>query len=474
MNKKRLFGYLFVLVSVGNISAQESRLSAQEYKLWYDRPAQVWTEALPLGNGRLGAMVYGTPATEQIQLNEETIWAGRPNNNANPNALEYIPRVRDLVFAGKYLEAQTLATEKVMAKSNSGMPYQSFGDLRIAFPGHTRYTNYYRELSLDSARTLVRYAVDGVQYRRETITSFTDQVIMVRLTANRPGRITFNAQLTSPHQDVVVTSEEGNCVTLSGVSSLHEGLKGKVEFQGRLTARNTGGQMACADGVLSVEGADEAIVYVSIATNFNNYQDITGNPAERAKDYLVKAMTHSFTEARKNHTDFYRRYLTRVSLDLGDNRYEHVTTDKRVENFKQTNDAHLVARGDTGIVAALRDHLRLLHGGHAAVRVKDDDLRARDVAEALHRGLAGVARGRGEDQNFIVHAALLLCRRHQVRQHRERHILEGARGAAEQLEHRVLTDRNGGCQVLGLEFAGVCGMDKLLHLRVCEVGQQRA
>ena len=113
---------------------------------------------------------------------------------------------------------------------------------------------------------------------------------MVRLTANRPGRITFNAQLTSPHQDVVVTSEEGNCVTLSGVSSLHEGLKGKVEFQGRLTARNTGGRMACADGVLSVEGADEAIVYVSIATNFNNYQDITGNPAERAKDYLVRAM----------------------------------------------------------------------------------------------------------------------------------------------------------------------------------------
>ena len=130
--------------------------------------------------------------------------------------------------------------------------------------------------------------------------------------------------------------------------------------------------------------------------------------------------------------------------------------------------------GDTGIVAALRDHLRLLHGGHTAVRVKDDDLRPRHIAEALHRGLAGVAGGRGEDQDLIVHAALLLCRRHQVRQHRERHILEGARGAAEQLEHRVLTDRNGGGQVLGLEFAGVGGMDKLLHLRVREVGQQRA
>ena len=277
MNKKRLIGYLLVIVSVGCIHAQEKKLSVPEYKLWYDCPAQVWTEALPLGNGRLGAMVYGTPGTEQIQLNEETIWAGRPNNNANPNALEYIPKVRELVFAGKYLEAQTLATEKVMAKTNSGMPYQSFGDLRIAFPGHTRYSNYYRELSLDSARAIVRYEVDGVQYQRETITSFTDQVVMVRLTANRPGQITFNAQLTSPHQDVMIASEEGNCVTLSGVSSLHEGLKGKVEFQGRLTAKNKGGEIACADGILSVEKADEAIIYVSIATNFNYYQDITGD-----------------------------------------------------------------------------------------------------------------------------------------------------------------------------------------------------
>ena len=343
MNKKRLIGYVLVMLSVTSIHAQETNASTQEYKLWYDRPAQVWTEALPLGNGRLGAMVYGIPGTEQIQLNEETIWAGRPNNNANPNALEYIPKVRELVFAGKYLEAQTLATEKVMAKTNSGMPYQSFGDLRIAFPGHTRYSDYYRELSLDSARAIVRYEVDGVQYQRETITSFTDQVVMVRLTASRPGQITFNAQLTSPHQDVMISSEEGNCVTLSGVSSWHEGLKGKVEFQGRLTARNRGGKIACADGILSVEGADEAIIYVSIATNFNNYLDITGNQIERAKDYLSKAMKHPFPEAKKNHTDFYRRYLTRVSLNLGKNRYENITTDKRVENFKDTNDAHLVA-----------------------------------------------------------------------------------------------------------------------------------
>lgn len=317
-------------------------LQAREYKLWYDKPAAVWTEALPLGNGRLGAMVFGTPGVEQIQLNEETIWAGRPNNNANPNALEYIPKVRELVFAGKYLEAQTLATEKVMAKTNSGMPYQTFGDLRISFPGHTRYTDYYRELSLDSARTVVRYKVDGVTYRRETITSFTSQVVMVRLTADKPGMITCNALLTTPHQDPVIASD-GNCVTLSGVSSWHEGLKGKVLFQGRLTATTQGGKVSCQDGTLSVEGADEAVLYVSIATNFNNYKNIDGNEVERSKDFLDKALKRSYADDVKAHVAYFRRFMDRSSLDLGDDQFPHVTTDMRVERFKDTNDAFLVA-----------------------------------------------------------------------------------------------------------------------------------
>lgn len=315
---------------------------SNEHKLWYDHPAQVWTEALPLGNGRLGAMVYGNPGVEQIQLNEETIWAGRPNNNPNPDALEYIPKVRELVFAGKYLEAQTLATEKVMSKTNSGMPYQSFGDLRISFPGHTRYQDYYRELSLDSAHAIVRYKVDGVTYQREVITSFTDQVITVRLTASHPGKITFNAVLTSPHQDVMINSD-ANTISLAGVSSLHEGLKGKVEFEGRAAVKNKGGKFTCADGVLSVENADEAILYVSIATNFNNYKDIEGNAAERSQNYLEKALPNDYTKSKREHVTFFKRYMDRVSLSLGPDQHAGVTTDMRVQNFKETNDAHLVA-----------------------------------------------------------------------------------------------------------------------------------
>nr|WP_321372947.1 glycoside hydrolase family 95 protein [uncultured Bacteroides sp.] len=315
---------------------------AAGYKLWYDKPASVWTEALPLGNGRLGAMVYGTPSVEQIQLNEETIWAGRPNNNANPEALQYIPKVRELVFAGKYLEAQTLATQKVMANTNSGMPYQTFGDLRIAFPGHTRYTDYYRELSLDSARALVSYKVDGIRYKREMITSFPDQVIMIRLSADAAKKITFNAFFTSPHQDVVVDTE-GNSVTLSGVSSWHEGLKGKVEFQGRLTVKAVNGKVQYKDGTVTVEGADEATLYVSIGTNFVNYKDISGNFAERAKSFLDKALTRDYATSFKEHVSFFKKYMDRVSLYLGENKQDGITTDKRVENFAQTNDAHLVA-----------------------------------------------------------------------------------------------------------------------------------
>jgi alpha-L-fucosidase 2 len=318
-------------------------LSAQsnDYKLWYDKPAQVWTEALPLGNGRLGAMVFGNPATEQIQLNEATIWAGSPNNNPNPDALTNIPKIRELVFAGKYLEAQTLATQKVMSSTNQGMPYQPFGDLRISFPGHTRYTDYYRDLNLDSACTSVRYKVDGVTYKRETFTSFTDQVVVIRLTASKKAKITFNAVLTSPHQDVMIASD-GNCITLDGVSANHEGQKGKVRFQGRVTAKTQGGTVSCKDGVLSVENADEAILYVSIATNFNNYKDISNDAQERAKAYLNKALEHSYSETKKAHIAYFKSFMDKSSLNLGSNLSKE-TTDKRVDNFAQTNDAHLVA-----------------------------------------------------------------------------------------------------------------------------------
>ena len=330
-----------LLISAATLLSLDA-MAAQEHKLWYDKPAQVWTEALPLGNGRLGAMVYGNPAAEQIQLNEETIWAGQPNNNANPEALEWIPKIRQLVFEGKYREAQDMATAHVKSKTNQGMPYQPFGDLRITFPGHTRYDNYYRELSLESARTVVKYSVDGVNFTRETFASFPDQVVITRITAVKPGSVTFNAALTTPHPDVMIASE-GNEITLDGVSSNHEGLKGKVEFQGRVTAVPKGGTVTSRDGVISVENADEAIIYTSIATNFNDYTDITGDEVARSKEYLSKALQKPYDEAKKDHVDFYQKQLGTSTLDLGPDLYADVPTDVRIERFKETHDNKLVA-----------------------------------------------------------------------------------------------------------------------------------
>ena len=242
--------------------------------LWYDEPAATWTEALPIGNSRLGAMIFGSPSAERLQLNEETIWAGRPNNNANPEALEYLPKVRQLVWEGKYKEAQDLATAHVQAKTNSGMPYQPFGDLYINFPNVSDYTGYYRELSLDSARAITRFTADGVTYQREYISSLSDNVITVHLTASKKGMITCNAQMTSPQQDVTIRTE-GDEIVLSGISGWHEGLKGKVTFTGRATAKVKGGKMSSRDGVLQISGADEATIYLTIATNFKHYDDIS-------------------------------------------------------------------------------------------------------------------------------------------------------------------------------------------------------
>ena len=315
---------------------------ADHHRLWYDKPAQVWTEALPLGNGRLGAMVYGNPAQEQIQLNEETIWAGRPNNNANPEALEWIPKIRQLVFEGKYKEAQDMATAHVKSKTNQGMPFQPFGDLRISFPGHSRYTDYYRELSLDSAKTVVKYKVDGVTYTRETFSSFPDNVVITRITADKPGKVTFNAFMTSPHSDVMTDTGKDEIV-LDGITSNHEGLKGKVEFDGRTRVLAKGGNVSARDGVISVENADEATLYTSIATNFNNYKDITGDAKARAKAYLDKAVTKPYAQAKREHSDFYGKQIGSSDLYLGPDLYADVPTDKRIERFAETHDNHLVA-----------------------------------------------------------------------------------------------------------------------------------
>ena len=327
----------FWLAFVPGSQSQQAAL-----KLWYNQPANDWNEALPLGNGRLGAMVFGGPAMERLQLNEETIWAGSPNSNAHHLAKAALPEVRKLIFEGKYSEAQKLANDKIRSQTNDGMPYQTFGDLFIAFPGHHDYTDYYRDLNLEDATATTSYSVDGVKYQREILTSFTDQVIIVRLTSDQPGQISCIVHMDTPHDESNQKIQDGQLV-LSGVSGTHDKQRGRVKFQGRVKAVNQGGSMATKDGVISISHADEVLLYVSIATNFKNYKDLSGEEGRRAVTILDKAVKRSFQQIKQDHVAFYRQYLDRVSLDLGETDAIQLPTDQRIREFSSGFDPQLAS-----------------------------------------------------------------------------------------------------------------------------------
>lgn len=337
MTHKLLKRALVVLLSVVSIS-----IDAQEKPvLWYDKPAQYWEEALPLGNGRLGAMVYGNPAAEEIQLNEETVSAGSPYKNYNPEAKGVLATIRQLIFAGRYPEAQELAGEKILSKNGFGMPYQTVGSLRLDFPGHENYINFRRELDLEKAVATTAYTVNGVDYKREVFTSFVDQLVIVRLTASQPGKLTFSASLTCP-QKVDVTVSGKNALILEGTTKGDDFTKGAIRFRADLKLDLQSGKSVAGDTLLSVTNANSATIYIAMATNFVNYKDISGNPSERNK-ISMKNAGKNYARALQAHINVYQKYYNRVSLNLGRTSQADKPTDVRVKEFATSNDPHLVA-----------------------------------------------------------------------------------------------------------------------------------
>ena len=331
-------------------------MPAKEHRLWYDQPAQTWTQALPIGNGTMGAMVFGTPAVERIQLNEETIWAGQPNQVLNPKAKEYLPQVRQLIFEGRYKEAEELANAKVMPSGvdqNRGMPFQPFGDLHVAMSGHAGYTNYERLLDIDNARSIVRYDVDGVHYERETIAPLGSKIIAMHITASEKGKVTLIASFTTPHSDVLtgsspsLTATASGCAYLHGVTSRHENLKSKVRFMGMMTAQAKGGKVSQSNGQLSVTEADEATIYVAVGTNVVDYKDVSNDEVKQATDRLKEAIGLGYDQLKSRHEKLYHELYNRVKLELGPDLYPRVPTSKRIAQFAQGEngggyDNHLV------------------------------------------------------------------------------------------------------------------------------------
>lgn len=309
--------------------------------LWYDKPAASWNEALPVGNGVIGGMLFGTTGRDRIQLNEATIWGGGPNNNIDENAAGPIAQVRKLLFEKKYVEAQQIANEKLGPKGNSGMPYQLAGNLYITFPGHEKATGYYRDLDIGNAVSAISYVSNGVRYKREYLVSFTHNVMLVRLTADRPGMITCKMKLQSPLSTNIQAN--GNDLVLSGKGSDHENQKGQVRFNVITRVRSSGGTQQTDTSGISISGADTAVAYVSIATNFVSYRDISGNPLARATATLEKAYQSNFNALLSAHKAFYKSYYDRVKLDLGTSAAIDKPTDIRLKEFADGKDPQLAA-----------------------------------------------------------------------------------------------------------------------------------
>jgi alpha-L-fucosidase 2 len=310
-------------------------------RLWYDRPAANWNEALPLGNGRLGAMVFGAPERERLQLNEETIWAGGPNNNVKPDALPVVQQLRTQLLAGQLVEAQALAQARMQPAGNSGMPYQTAANVYLNFPGHDKAINYQRDLDISCAVALVSYQLGGVSYRREVFSSLADQVIIVRLTASQPGKISCQLGAESLMQHTL--RAENNQLVLDGQGSEHEGQPGQIRFQTRMQAVADGGSVQTTDTGIRIEKANSATLYFSIGTNFVNYHDVSGNAAVRATTFLTQAVGKKYETARAAHTAAYQRYFNRVTLNLGVTPAAELPTNKRLENFANGQDPALAA-----------------------------------------------------------------------------------------------------------------------------------
>ncbi len=326
--KKKLLA-CFVLISSFGYSQPNSGL-----KMWYDHPSgAIWENALPVGNGFQGAMVYGNVDTETIQLNEYTVWSGSPNRNDNPLALDSLAEIRKLIFEGKQKEAEQIANRVIISKTSQGQMYQPVGALHLAFDQHDSYTNYYRELDIEKAVAKISYKVAGVTYTREVLASFPDRVIVVKLTANKPGSLSFNAFYSTPQPNAEIKTTSSQELTIAGTTIDHEGVKGKVKFKGIARFKLEGGTLSSNDTALIIKNSNAVTIYISIATNFNNYYDVSGNENERATSYLKKAYSKPFATILKAHITAYQKYFNRVKLDLGTTDAARLPTDQRLKNF---------------------------------------------------------------------------------------------------------------------------------------------
>ncbi|WP_075731005.1 glycoside hydrolase family 95 protein [Streptomyces acidiscabies] len=316
---------------------------AGDLALWYDEAAGAeWLRALPVGNGRLGAMVFGNTDTERLQLNEDTLWAGGPHNYDNPRGAAALGRIRQLVFADQWGQAQDLINQTMLGNPAAQLAYQPVGDLRLTFPAGSAVSAYERLLDLTTATTAVTYTANNVSYRREVFASAPDQVIVMRLTARTPGSITFSATFASP-QRTSLSSPDGTTIALDGVSGDMRGIAGTVRFLALAKAVAEGGSVTSSGGTLRVTGADSVTLLVSIGTSYVDYRTVDGDYQGIARTHLDAAQGVAYDTLRARHVADYQALFGRVSLDVGRTPAADQPTDVRIAQHGSADDPQFSA-----------------------------------------------------------------------------------------------------------------------------------
>ena len=319
--------------------------------LWYRQPAAQWTEALPLGNGRLGAMVFGGVADERIQINEATLWGGGPHDYDNPEAFSHLAELRRLIFAGQVQDAEKL-TARMMGNPSLLMPFQPFCDLRLHLEGGADATDYRRDLSLDEAVASVAYSSGGIRFRRESFISHPDQVLVLRLTADRQGQQNLAITLDSPQPGAVTQALGDGVLQLTGQIQPRQNRPNSwigswnepdLRYAGLAQVKIEGGTLTTDGNRLVVRGADAVTIFFSGATSFRSYHDIGGDALARARGFLTAASARPLDDLRRDHRGDHQALFRRVTLALGPDRNAHIPTDMRIAAMKSADDPALAA-----------------------------------------------------------------------------------------------------------------------------------
>jgi alpha-L-fucosidase 2 len=320
--------------------------------VWYTHPADKWENALPVGNGRLGAMVFGKTDEEQIQINEETYWSGGPYSTTVKGGYKALPEIRTLIFNGELIRAHRLFGRHLMGYPVEQQKYQSLGNLVLKFEGSDPVSNYRHELDLDTAVATTTYEQGGVRYTREVFVTPVDQVIVVRLTADAPGMVSFTAQLRGERNDAhsnyatdyfQMDGYGTDGLIVRGKSADYLGVAGTLRYQSRLRAFPRGGEMKVVDDALVMRKADEVTLLVAAATSFVNYKDVSGDPGARVDTVMTTAAGKSFDQFKAAHIEEHQRLFRRVSVRLGRTPNSDLPTDERLKAFDGSNDPDLAA-----------------------------------------------------------------------------------------------------------------------------------